>query len=102
MEKFLQIVNEGGDTSIGISTFQETYCQSLDLKLDYDENDGGDKILDTWKNLKVIGEHHIDIGVSNSTYKLLLLLFKDIHIETFPKYVHFTLDFMNLMVSCIQ
>lgn len=73
MEKFLQIVNEGGDTNIEISTFQKTYCQSSDLKSDYVENYGSDKILDAWNNLEVIGEEHIDIEAPNSTSKLLLL-----------------------------
>ena len=58
--------------------------------------------MDIWKNLEIIGEKHVDIGAPNSAYKSSSLLIKDIHIEIFSKYVHSTLDFMKLMINCIQ
>lgn len=75
------------------------------MKSDYDENDEGYEgyeILDTWENLKVIGEEHIDIGAPNSTYKSCSCIFKDMDIEIFSKYVHFTFDSMKLMIGCIR
>lgn len=67
VEDFFQNVHEGSDANIDTSTIQETYFQSLDLESNYDENDGGEEILDTWEDLEIGGEVRIDIEAPNST-----------------------------------
>ena len=71
------------------------------MESDYNENDEDDEILDAWEKFKIIGGEHIDIGRQNSTSKYSSLLFKDIYIETIPKYVYFTLDSIKPMIGCI-
>jgi hypothetical protein len=78
------------------------YFQLLNLISDYNKNDVSDKILDVWKKIKAIGEKHINIGAQSSTYESDLLMIENIHIETFSKYVHFIINFMNLIFGCIQ
>ena len=70
----------------------------MDLESDYDENEGGNEILDAWEYFKIIGEKYIEIETPNSTYKSSTFLFWDIHIETFSKFMHFTFDFMKLII----
>ena len=72
------------------------------MESDYNDNYKGDRILNGSEDLKVIGEEHVDIGLSNFIYESSSLLFQGIHIETFAKYVHFNIDSMKLMIGCIQ
>ena len=62
VKELFQNVHEDGDANIDTSTIQEKYFQSSDLESDYDENDGGEEILDVWEDFKIGGEQSIDIG----------------------------------------
>lgn len=102
VKEFLQGVHEGGVTSVEDSTFQETYFLSSNGDSDFEEEDGGDEILEPWENLIVNGVEHINVGTPSHSHDFTSSLFEDIPIETFPTYVHFTLQSITLMVDCIR
>lgn len=54
--------------------------------------------MEAWENLEVISKKHIDLRVPNFIYVFLLILFENILIKAFSKYVHFNLDFVKFMV----
>lgn len=60
---------------------------------DSDEDDVGEEILEPWEERA----EHLKIGGSTPSS-----ISEDNPIETFPKYVHFNLQFLALMIDCIR
>ena len=90
VEESFQGVHERSNINIRSSTFQETYFLSSNGKSDMDEEEDLEEILEPWEDLLVEGIEHMNIGTPTS-HEFILSSFEDIPIETFPKYVHFTL-----------
>ena len=49
----------------------------------------------------VMGDEHIDIASPNFMYESSSL-FENIPIQTFPKYIHVTMNSLHLMINCLQ
>ncbi|KAG0572651.1 hypothetical protein KC19_VG113700 [Ceratodon purpureus] len=91
VEEFLQGVD------IGNLGFQETHFLSSNGESDEDEEDVGEEIIEPWEEVLEEGVEHVNIGDSTPSS-----IFQDIPIETFPKYVHFNLQSLALMIDCIR
>jgi hypothetical protein len=91
VEEFLQGVH------IGNLGFQETHFLSSNGESDSDEEDVGEEILEPWEEVLEEGVEHVNIGGPTPSS-----IFEDIPIETFPKYVHFNLQSLALMIDCIR
>ena len=101
VEEFLQGVHEKSNTNIGSSTFQETYFLSSNGESDMDEEEDLEEILEPWEDLSVEDIEHMNIGTP-TPHEFTSSSFEDISIETFLKYVHFTLQSEALMIDCIR
>ena len=66
-----------------------------------DEEEGVQETLEPWEDLLVEGVEHMNIGTPTS-HDFFSSSFKDIPIETFPKYVYFTFQLTILMIDCIR
>lgn len=101
VEEFLKGVYERSNTNIESLTFQKTYLLSSKGGSGMNEEEGVEKILEPWQDLLVKYIEHMNIG--NSTpHGFFSSSFEDISIETFPKYVHFILQSITLMINCIR
>jgi hypothetical protein len=97
VEEFLQGVCENVESS----TFQEAYFLSSNGESDMDEEEGVEEILEPWEDLLVEGDSDINIGTP-TPHGFSSSSFEDIPIETFPKYVHFTVESITLMIDCVR
>jgi hypothetical protein len=99
VENFLKSVGENKDEFKEIVGFQGAYFKS-NWVLDDDEEE--DDETDMKHDLStVMGDEHIDITSSNFTYESSSL-FENIPIQTFLKYIHFTMNSLHLMINCLQ
>jgi hypothetical protein len=101
VEEFLQGVHERSNTNIRSSIFQETYFLSSNGEMNMDEEEGVEEILESWEDLLMEGVEHINIETP-TPHEFSSSSFENISIETFPKYVHFTHQFITLMIDCIR
>jgi hypothetical protein len=99
VEEFLQATCEGGGALASTSTLEGAYFQHFDSELENegDEEDGG-------------GLHEVENVYANfatdNLYEFLdepsLPSFGNVPIETFSKYVHFTLTSKQLVIDCLK
>ena len=101
VDEFLQGVHKRSNTHIVSSTFQETYFLSSNEESDMNEDEIVEDILEPWENLLVEGVEHMEIEPLKP-HEFFSSSFEDIPIETFPKYVHFTLQSITLIIYCIR
>ena len=66
-----------------------------------DEEEEIEVILEPWDDLLVEGIEHMNIGTP-TPHELFSSFFENIPIETFSKYVYFTLQSITLMIDCIR
>jgi hypothetical protein len=99
VEEFLQGTHEGGGALASTSTLEGAYFQHSDSESENegDEEDGG-------------GLHEVENVYANfatdNLYEFLdepsLPSFGNVPIETFSKYVHFTLTSKQLVIDCLK
>jgi hypothetical protein len=99
VEEFLQGTRGGGGVFASTSTLEGSYFQHSDSEAENegDEEDGG--------GLYEVGNVHADFASDNLCEFLdepSLPSFEDVPIETFPKYVHFTVSSKQLMIDCLK
>jgi hypothetical protein len=99
VENFLRSVDENKDEFRETVGFQEAYFKS-NWELDDDEEED-DETNAKHELPTVMGDELDDITSPNLTYESSSL-FENISIQTFPKYVHFTINSLQLMINCLQ
>ena len=93
-------LHERRNTNIETSTFQKFYFLSSNRKSDIDEDQKIKEILEPYEDLLEEGVEHI-IGIP-TPQELSSLFFEDVFIETFLKYIYFTLQSITLMIDSIK
>ena len=99
VEEFLQGTRGGGGAFASTYTLEGSYSQhsNSESENEGDEEDGG--------GLYKVGNVHANFASDNLCQFLdepSLPSFEDVPIETFPKYVHFTVSSKQFMIDCLK